>query len=89
MPRTKVHGSGTEPHSRKPAAPAAVKVSAPSPAVKLRVAENLGGGSFAAPLIYDIGSSAWRVTVGDYNGDDALDIAVSTLHEVSIFLQEV
>ncbi len=45
--------------------------------------------AFAEPLVYTIGSSAWRVTVGDYNGDDALDIAATTLNEVYLFLQDV
>lgn len=55
---------------------------------KLRIHLNDGNGTFAESLTYTIGTSAWRVVVGDYNGDDALDIAASTLHEVYLFLQD-
>lgn len=56
---------------------------------KLRIAENLGDGTFVSTLNYAIGPSAWRVVVGDYDGSGSLDLAITTLDELTFVLNDL
>jgi hypothetical protein len=55
--------------------------------VPVAVFENLGDGSFAAPVTYTVGGAdleyAMAIAAGDFNGDGVADIAVATMGEVS------
>lgn len=54
--------------------------------LQLRVALNLGDATFAPPLLHDIGPDAWRVTTGDFDGDQRLDVAATSQDALSIYL---
>jgi hypothetical protein len=60
---------------------------APIEPVPVSVFENLGDGTFAAPVIYGVGGAnldyATAIAAGDFNGDGVTDLAVATSAEIS------